>query len=212
MTPSPVDTQVLHRPADTVHAQQPRSSHRDRLHPPYTHSLTHSHIHTHILTQTHTISHATQTLLTHPHTPLIHSSHTAHTHALHTLTHTNTLTPHTHIHTHTPHTHTLLIPSHTHTPSHTSHLHTYTHTHTHTHTSTEPTGAQTQETRGPRGSAHTPDTWSVWEQPRVPAGVSRWNFHTLGATGTPRSSLRTRETVEGTQGDPARSRPSLTAL
>ena len=41
VTPSPVDTQVLHRPADTVHAQQPRSSHRDRLHPPYTHSLTH---------------------------------------------------------------------------------------------------------------------------------------------------------------------------
>ena len=132
MTPSPVDTQVLHRPADTVHAQQPRSSHRDRLHPPYTHSLTRSHIHIRILTQIHTISHATQTLLTHPHTPLIHSSHTAHTHALHTLTHTNTLTPHTHIHTHTPHTHTLLIPSHTHTPSHTSHLHTYTHTHTHT--------------------------------------------------------------------------------
>ena len=37
----------------------------------------------------------------------------------------------------------------------------------------------------------------MWEQPRVPAEVSCWTFHTLGATGTPRSSLRTRETVEG---------------
>ena len=70
-----------------------------------------------------------------------------------------------------------------HAPSHT-HTHTDTHTHTHTHTSTEPTGAQTQETQGPRGSAHTPGTWSVWEQPRVPIGVSHWTFHTLGATGT----------------------------
>ena len=196
MTPSPVDTQVLHRPADTVHAQQPRSSHRDRLHPPYTHSLTRSHIHTYILTQIHTISHATQTLFIHPHSP----SHTPH--ILHTHTHSSH--PHTHKYinsSHTPHTHT-----HPHT------LLTSTHTHTHTHTSTEPTGAQTQETWGPSGSAHTPGTWSVWEQPRVPAGVSFWIFHTLGATGTPRSSLRTRETVEGTQADPARSRPSLTAL
>ena len=37
----------------------------------------------------------------------------------------------------------------------------------------------------------------MWEQPRVPAEVSCWTFHTLGATGTPRSSLRSRETVEG---------------
>ena len=37
----------------------------------------------------------------------------------------------------------------------------------------------------------------MWEQPRVQAEVSRWNLHTLGVTGTPRSSLRTRETVRG---------------
>ena len=101
------------------------------------------------------------------------------------LSHTHTLT---HLHTHTLHTLT-----HTHILSHTPHLHTYTHIHTHT----EPTGAKTQETRGLRGSAHTPGMWGVWEQPRVPAGVSHWNFHTLGATGTLRSSLRTSETVEG---------------
>ena len=53
----------------------------------------------------------------------------------------------------------------------------------------------------------------MWEQPRVPVELSHWTFHTLGATGTPpRSSLRTRETVEGTQADSARSRPNLTAL
>ena len=209
MTPSPVDTQVLHRPADTVHAQQPRSSHRDRLHPPYTHSLTHSHIHTHILTQIHTISHATQTLLIHPHSP----SHTPH--ILHTHTHSSH--PHTHIlftHTHTltySHPHTLLTHSYTyfsyphkHTPSHTPYLHTHTHA--------QSLQEHRQETRRPRGSAHTPGTWSVWKQPRVPAGVSRWTFHTLGATGTPRSSLRRRETAERTQADPARSRPNLTAL
>ena len=51
----------------------------------------------------------------------------------------------------------------------------------------------------------------MWEQPRVPAELSHLTFHTLGATGTPpRSSLRTRETVEGTQADSARSRPNLT--
>ena len=138
-----------------------------------------------------------------------HSSHThtytqtPHTLRLHTHTHTNTtLTPHTHILSHTLHTH---IPSHTpHTPSHMPHNHTHTHsthtqphtlithplthtlltiTHTHTNTNTEPTGAYTQETWGPRGSAHTPGTWRVWEQLRVPAEVSRWSFHTLGATG-----------------------------
>ena len=32
---------------------------------------------------------------------------------------------------------------------------------------------------------------------RVPAEFSHWSFHTLGATGTPRSSLRTRETWRG---------------
>ena len=197
---------MLHRPMDSVHALQPRSSHTDRLHPPYTHSLTHSHIHIHILTQIHTISHATQTCLTHPHSP----SHTPHTpsYTTHTLL---TYSTHTHTHSSHPHTHKYINSSHTHTPSHTPHTLTHTHTphtvththshtvltcthtHTHTNTSTKPTGAQTQETRGPRGSAHTPGTWSMWEQPRVPAGVSRWNLHTLGATGTleaPRGQVR----------------------
>ena len=116
---------------------------------------------------------------------------------------TNTLSPCSAVpflsHRQTPHPHTA---SYTHRHPH---MHPHTHTHTHTHTSTEPTGAQTQETRGPRGSAHTPGTWSVWEQPRVPAEGSHWTFRTLGATGTLRNSLRTRETVEGlrlTQLDP----------
>ena len=164
---------------DSIHAQQPRSSHADRLHPPYTHSLTHSHIHTHILTQIHTISHATQTLLTHPHSPshtlhtpsytthtlLTYSTHT-HTHSSHPHTH-KYINSHTHTPSHTPHTftHTHSSYPNTHTPSHTPHLHTYTHKHNH-----RAYGEQTQETRGPRGSAHTPGTWSMWEQPRVPAG------------------------------------------
>ena len=93
MTPSPVRPCVLHRPMDSVPAQQPHSSHADRLHPSYTHVHTHaaSHTltHTHILTQIHIPSHATYTL--HKHT---HSSH-PHTHV---LLHTHTLT-YTHPHT-----------------------------------------------------------------------------------------------------------------
>ena len=106
----------------------------------------------------------------------------SHRQASHTLRHT-----HTHPHTH-PHTHT-------HTHTHTPHTHTLTHRHINTplHTPHSPSHtviqAQSpqehrQETQGHRGSAHTPGTWSVWEQPRVPAEVSRWNFLTLGATGT----------------------------
>ena len=108
---------------------------------------------------------------------------------------TNTLSPCSAVpflsHRQTPHPHTA---SYTHRHPH---MHPHTHTHTHTHTSTEPTGAQTQETWGPRGSAHTSGLWSMWEQPRVPAEGSHWTFRTLGATGTLRNSLRTRETVEG---------------
>ena len=82
------------------------------------------------------------------------------------------------------------------TPSHAlSHRHTHTHVRArmcaHTHTRTEPTGARTQETRGPRDSDHTSGLWSLWEQPRVPTEVSRWIFHTPGATENPRNSLRT---------------------
>ena len=160
------------------------------------------------LIQTHTQPHTASHTLTHsshtPHSPTLthtYSSHTLiyHLHTLHTLhKHIHSSHPHTpsHIHTLTySHTHTLHTLTHTH-PQHTSHLHTYTHTYT--HTITEPTGAKTQDTQGPRVSAHTPGTWSMWEQPRVPAELSHWTFHILGATGTPRSSLKTRETIEVT--------------
>ena len=71
------------------------------------------------------------------------------------------------------------------------HPQTPSHALSHRHTRTEPTGAQTQETRGPRDSDHTSGLWSLWEQPRVPTEVSRWIFHTPGATENPRNSLRT---------------------
>ena len=132
--------------------------------------------HTHIYTN----SSYTPTPHTHTHTYthklLTHSSHThTLTHSSYTLTHASQ----SHTHTHSTHTqpHTLL----THPLTHTHTLLTLTHTHT--NTNTEPTGAYTQETWGPRGSAQTPGTWSMWEQPRVPAEVSSWSFHTLGATG-----------------------------
>ena len=120
MTPSPVGPCVLHRPADSVPAQQPHSCHTDRLHCPL-----HTRAHPHTTSHTHNI--------THPHTLLTHSTNT---HTLHTLTHTFSS------HTHTPsHTHTLTHSSHTHT--HTPHTLTNTHphtlltfTHTHTHTRT----------------------------------------------------------------------------
>jgi len=189
MTPSPVDTPC----ASQTNGLTPCSaalflSHRQAPPP-----LTHTHTHTHSLTHyshtphspslTHTHPHI---LLTHLNTSLAHSSHTPQTHTLFTPTYTLT---YTHTHTHTLHTLT-------HTHPHT--LLTCTHTHTYTHTITEPTGAKTQETQRLRGGAHTPGMWSVWEQPRVPAELSHWTFHTLRATGTPRSSLKTRETMEDT--------------
>ena len=69
MTPSPVGPCVLHRPMDTVPAQQSSSSHTNRLHPPYTHT------HTHTLTLTHSsLTYSLSLSNTHTHT------HT-HTHA-----------------------------------------------------------------------------------------------------------------------------------
>ena len=108
---------------------------------------------------------------TQPHTPshTPHSPSLTHTHPHILLTHLNTSLAHS---SHTPQTHTLFTPTYTLTHTHPHTLLTCTHTHTYTHTTTEPTGAQTQETKGPRGSAHTPGMWSVWEQPRVPTGVS----------------------------------------
>ena len=129
MTPSPVGRCVRHRPADSVPAQQPRSSHTDRIH-----------THSHALTPTYTQTPHTLPLHTHTHKLLTHSTHT-HPHTL--LTHPQTHTQSSHMphnHTRTLHTpHTLLTPKHTpHSPTHThTHLHTHSHTHTphpHTHT------------------------------------------------------------------------------
>ena len=86
MTPSAVRPCVLHRPTDSVPAQQPCSSHRDRIHPPYTHTHTHIHTHTQSLTHSHTHTDIFSHKYTHPHTLLKHSSHT--------LTHPH-ITPHT---------------------------------------------------------------------------------------------------------------------
>ena len=198
VTPSPVDTLC----ASQANGLSPCSAApflSCRQAPSPLHTQPHTLPHTH--TYSHTNSHNLPRYSNTPHTPsltLTYSSHTLihHSDTPHILqTHTYTLfTPsHTQIHKLLTHTYTLTHSSHTHT--HTSHTLTHAHphtlltcTHTHTHkkknTSTEPTGAQTQETWGPRGSAHIPGTWSRWEQPRVPAGVSRWNLHTLGAIGT----------------------------
>ena len=141
MTPSPVDTLC----ASQTNGLSPCSaalflSHRQAV-PPLTHTCAHTHTHT-----SHTLT---------------HSSHTPQTHTLFTPSLTHSIYTHTHSFTYT-HPHTFLTYSQTyssypykHTPSHTPYLHTHTHT--------EPTGAQTQETRGPSGNAHTPGTWSVWE-------------------------------------------------
>ena len=187
VTPSPVDTLC----ASQTNGLSPCSaapflSCRQAPSPLHTQPHTLPHTHTYSHTNTHNLPCYSNT----PHTPsltltysshtLIHHSHTPH--ILHTYTYTHFTPSHTKIHKLLTHTYTLTHPHTYLIPSHTSHMHKYTHTHT--NTSTEPTGAQTQETRGPRGSAHTPGTWSVWEQPRVPAGVSHWNLHTLGAIGT----------------------------
>ena len=178
MTPSPVDTLC----ASQTNGLSPCSAAPFLSHRLY-HPLTHTSTHTHTLTHTH---------ITYPHKLLTQSTNTR---TLHTLTHTFYSHTHTQLHIHTPShiphilTDILLIPLQTHTLTYSLPSHTHTHT--------EPTGTQTQETWGPSRSAHTPGTWSMWEQPRVPAEVSHWTFHTLGATGTLRNSLRTRETVEG---------------
>ena len=206
MTPSPVDTLCASQanglsPCSAApflsHRQAPSPLHTQPHTLPHTH--TYSHTNTHNLPRYSNMPHTPSLTLTYSSHTLIHHSHTAH--ILHTHTYTLFTPSHTQIHklpTHTytlTHSHTL---THTHTPHTVTHTHSHTvltctHTHTHTNTSTKPTGAQTQETRGPRGSAHTLGTWSMWEQPRVPAGVSRWNLHTLGATGTleaPRGQVR----------------------
>ena len=159
---------------DSVPAHQLRSSHRDRIHTLLTHTYIHKlHIHSHS-THTHTHTHTPHSLLTHT-----HSTHSTHTHPHTLLTHPHTCLTITHTHSTHTQSYTLLTHPLTHTHTHTL----LTLTQTHTNTNTEPTGAYTQETWGPSGSAHTPSMWSMWEQPRVPAEVSSWSFHTLGVTG-----------------------------
>ena len=67
--------------------KQPRSSHRDRLHPPYTHSShtpTYTHIFSHKYTQSPTLlKHFSHILIHHSYTP-----HILHTHTLFTPSHT----------------------------------------------------------------------------------------------------------------------------
>ena len=210
VTPSPVDTLCASQanglsPCSAAPflscRQAPSPLHTQPHTLPHTH--TYSHTNTHNLpcysntphTPSLTLTYSSHTLIHHSDTPHILQTHTytlftpSHTQIHKLLTHTYTLTHSSHTHTHTSHT---LIHAHPHT------LLTCTHTHTYTHTITEPTGAKTQETQRLRGGAHTPGMWSVWEQPRVPAELSHWTFHTLRATGTPRSSLKTRETMEDT--------------
>ena len=166
--------------------------------------LTHTHTQAHTLpsphTQTHTPSHTPHTLLTHSSLILTHP------HIL--LTHLNTSLAYS---SHSPQTNTLHthIQLHTHTPSHTPHLHTYTHIYTHKHRAyrSEDTG-----NTGTQGQcSHTRHV-----EPVGTAQSSRWGQsldlpHT-GSHWDPRSSLRTKVTVEGTQADPAQSRQNLTAL
>ena len=147
---------------------------------------------------------------TQPHTPshTPHSPSLTHTHPHILLTHLNTSLAYS---SHSPQTNTLHthIQLHTHTPSHTPHLHTYTHIYTHKHRAyrSEDTGnmgtqGQCSHTRHvkPVGTAHS----SRWGQSLdLPHTGSHWD---------PRSSLRTKVTVEGTQADPAQSRQNLTAL
>ena len=182
------------------------------LTPTHTHRLTHSPLHT----QPHTPSHSSHT----PHSPSLthtYSSHTLihHLHIPYTL-HKHTL--HTHIHPHTytpshPHTHTLFIPSHAHTLTHSSpaHIHTHTHTHTHTHNHRAYRSEDTGNTGTQGQCSHTRHVERVGAA-QSPSGGQTLDLPHTGSHWDPRSSLKTRETVEGTQADPAQSRQNLTAL
>ena len=130
MTPSPVGPCVLHRPTDSVPAQQPYSSHTDWLHTP-SHTITHPH------TQTHTSSSHTP----HPHI-LTHSSHTLQTHI--PLYTNSSHAPHTHTSSHTR------ILSHTYTHSHTHHTLLQTHISLHTNTNSSHTDTHTHKHRAYR--------------------------------------------------------------
>ena len=136
MTPSPVGPCVLHRPADSVPAQQPHSCHTDRLHCPL-----HTRAHPHTTSHTHNI--------THPHTLLTHSTntHSSHPHTHILFTHTHTLT-YSHPHTLLIHSYTYSSYPHKHTPSHTPYFHTHTHTHAHTYRAYRSTDTGNTETQG----------------------------------------------------------------
>ena len=155
-------------------------------HTPHSPSLTHTHPHI---------------LLTHLNTSLAHPSHTPQTHTLFTPTYTLT---HTHPHTLT---HTLFIPSHAHTLTHSSPAHIHTHTHTHRAYRSENTG-----NTGTQGQcSHTRHVERVGAA-QSPSGGQTLDLPHTGSHWDPRSSLKTRETVEGTQADPAQSRQNLSAL
>ena len=169
---------------------------------PHTH--THTHTNSSLTPHTHTLSHTL-----HTHTP----SHTPHT--LHKHTHSSH--PHSHIlftHTHTAsHTHTLTHSSHTH--RHTPHTLTNTHPHilltfTHTHIQSlqehrhrkhgDPAGMLTHQAQGVCGNSPESHLRSV-------AGTST-HWEPLGLLELPEN----KGDSGGTQADPGRSRPNLTAL
>ena len=221
MTPSPVDTLCASQ-ANGLNpcSAAPFLSRRQAPSPLHTQPHTLPHTHTYSHTNTHnlprysntphtpslTLTYSSHTLIHHSHTPHILHTHTytlftpSHTQIHKLLTHTYTLTHSSHIHTHTPHTLT-------HTHPHTL----LTCTHTHTNTTTEPTenrhrkhgdpgAVLTHQARGACGNSPESQLDQLLELAHT---GSRWD---------PRSSLRTRETAEGNQADPARSRPKLTAL
>ena len=196
MTPSPVDTLCASQSNGLSLSQQPHFCHTDRLYRPL-HTRAHTQTHTHTLTHTHNI--------THPHTLLTQSTNT---HSLHTLTHTF------YSHTHTPsHTHTLTHSSHTH--RHIPHALTNTHPHilltfTHTHIQSlqehrhrkhgDPAGMLTHQAHGVCGNSPESHLRSV-------AGTST-HWEPLGLLELPEN----KGDSGGTQADPGRSRPNLTAL
>ena len=200
MTPSPVDTLC----ASQTNGLSPCSAalflSLRHAPPPLSHTHTQAHTLPSPHTQTHTPSHTPHTLLTHSSLILTHP------HIL--LTHLNTSLAYS---SHSPQTNTLHthIQLHTHTPSHTPHLHTYTHIYTHKHRAyrSEDTG-----NTGTQGQcSHTRHVERVGAA-QSPSGGQTLDLPHTGSHWDPRSSLKTRETVEGTQADPAQSRQNLSAL
>ena len=223
VTPSPVDTLCASQ-ANGLNpcSAAPFLSCRQAPSPLHTQPHTLPHTHTYSHTNTHNLPCYSNT----PHTPsltLTYSSHTPHTpsYTTHTLltysthTHTHTSHPHTQKYINSSHTHTpshILTHSHTHTPhtlTHSSPAHTHTHTHKHKHRAYRSTDTGNTGTQGQ--CSHTRHVKCVGTAQSPSWGQSLELAHT-GSHWDPQSSLRTMETAEGTQADPALSRPKLTAL